>query len=286
MGIAKENVKERIALILRELGIEWVRRFEERDPQFLSISRLCNGLNNDIGVTLRLTVLNALISYQLTGKGEDHWDYFANYFIRNRPSDLCNDFIGYVMNSKYLARYRSSRIRRIRNACPRLTNLDAGKYLHDLTSLWRFLSSVVNAHGNEKTVVFAVKIAYYVDRACGLDVNVPMDIPIPVDYRVTVITICSGLIPIASNSLNARQLAGEIMVRRRQEIQDVWNEVGRLSGIPPPLNLDSVIWVLGGLLINSSFEMNKAINGLSGLGIRDKRVNELLYLLGGRCINR
>ncbi len=285
MGSAKEIAKEKIALILRELGIEWIRRFEEGDPQFLSISRLCGGLNNDINVALRLTVLNALISYQLTGKGEDHWDYFANYFIRNQPSDLCNDFINYVMNSRYLSRYRGLRIRRIRTACPRLANLDAGKYLSDLTSLWRFLSSAVNAHGEEKTVVFAAKMAYYVGRACGLDVNVPMDIPIPVDYRVTVITICSGLIPIADDSLNVRQLAGEIMVRRRREIQDVWNEIGRLSGVPP-LNLDSVIWVLGGLLINSSFNMSKVINGLSGLGIHDKRVHELLYLLGGRCINR
>ncbi len=81
-------------------------------------------------------------------------------------------------------------------------------------------------------------------------------------------------------------LARELMTRRRAEIQGIWSEIGRLSGGVPPLNLDSVVWVLGGLLINSSFNMNKAINGAKTLNIYNEKVLELLHLLGGRCIDR
>ena len=279
------STKEKIAEVLRELGINWVRSFEERDPQYIAVSRLCHGLGHDVEMTLKLTVLNALVSYQLTGKGEDHWNYFANYFIKNKPTDLCSDFVNYVVNSRYLARYRDSRLRRIKGVCPQMARLIIGNYLNDLVSLWRFIARITNTRGDEKTIVFAVKMAYYVGRACGLDVNAPMDIPIPVDYRVTVITICSGLIPVMGGPNNVTGLARELMTRRRAEIQRAWSEVSRLSGIPP-LNLDSVIWVLGGLLINSSFSMDRAINSAKALNIYNERIPELLHLLGGRCIDR
>lgn len=278
------GVKERIAEVLRGLGINWVRDFEERDPQFIAVSRLCRGLNNDVETTLKLTILNALISYQLTGKGEDHWNYFANYFLSNKPGDVCGDFINYVMKSRYLARYRDSRLRRVRTTCPQLVGLTISNYLSDLASLWRLLSRITKTRGDEKTIVFAVKMAYYVGRACGLEVSVPMEVPIPVDYRVTVITLCSGLISAVVDRRNVTSLARELMTRRRSEIQGVWGEVGRLSGIPP-LNLDSIIWVLGGLLINSSFNVGRAINELGRLEIHDERIPELLHLLGGRCLD-
>ena len=278
------SVKGRIAELLRGLGIGWVREFEERDPQYIAISRLCSGLGHDVETVLKLTILNALISYQLTGKGEEHWNYFADYFINNKPTDLCRDFMNYVINSRYLARYRDSRLRRVRNTCPQVARLGVGNYLGDLMALWRFIARAANARGEEKTIVFAVKMAYYVGRACGLNINVPMDIPIPVDYRVTVITLCSGLTPITVSRHDVTSLARELMTRRRAEIQGVWGEIGRLSGIPP-LNLDSVVWVLGGLLINSSFNLDRAIEGSRRLGIYNEEVTELLHLLGGRCVD-
>ncbi|WP_054850556.1 N-glycosylase/DNA lyase [Vulcanisaeta sp. JCM 14467] len=279
------STKEKIAEILRELGINWVRNFEVRDPQYIAVSRLCRGLGHDVEMTLKLTVLNALVSYQLTGKGEDHWNYFANYFIRNRPTDLCGDFVNYIINSRYLARFRDSRLKRIKGVCPQMAGLSISNYLSDLASLWRLIVRIMNARGDEKTIVFAVKMAYYVGRACGLDVNVPMDIPIPVDYRVTVITICSGLMPVMGSPSNVADLARELMTRRRAEIQRAWSEVSRLSGIPP-LNLDSIIWVLGGLLINSSFNVDKAIDEAKTLNMYNEKIPELLHLLGGRCIDR
>ncbi|MGC9152303.1 MAG: N-glycosylase/DNA lyase [Vulcanisaeta sp.] len=279
------DIKSNIASTLRDLGIGWVRSFEENDPQYVAIGNLCSEIKDE-EVALKLTIMNALISYQLSGKGEDHWDYFANYFIKNKPKNLCNDFINYIISSKYLVRYRDSRIKRINNVCPKIINLKLTNYLsnNDLSALWTTLAKILNASGDEKTIVFAVKMAYYLGRACGHDINVPMDIPIPVDYRVTVITICSGLLPIVGISVNAKGIAKEIMVRRRKEIQGIWNEIGRLSGIPP-LNLDSVIWVLGGLLINSSFSINNAIRKSVDLGIdMNDKVIRLLHLLGGRCI--
>lgn len=96
-----------------------------------------------------------------------------------------------------------------------MAGLSISNYLSDLASLWRLIVRIMNARGDEKTIVFAVKMAYYVGRACGLDVNVPMDIPIPVDYRVTVITICSGLMPVMGSPSNVADLARELMTRRR-----------------------------------------------------------------------
>ncbi|MFB6469981.1 MAG: N-glycosylase/DNA lyase [Vulcanisaeta sp. AZ3] len=278
------NVKNTIASTLHELGIEWIRKFEEKDPQFLAIKRLCD-VTHDLGVTLKLTILNALISYQLTGKGEDHWNYFANYFISNKPSDLCRDFTNYTMSSKYLARYKASRIKRINTVCPKLIKLDLTDYIKDLVKLWRLINEIVGGSGDEKTIVFSVKMAYYVSRTCGHSIEVPMEIPIPVDYRVTVITICSGLINI-NNEKSATELAKEIMIKRKKEIQEIWSDIAKSSGVPP-LNLDSVVWVLGGLLINSYFNINEAINKLRQFGIPiNDGVVRLLHLLSGRCIAR
>ncbi len=282
MGRMSGDVKNSIASILRKLGIDWVRQFEERDPQFIVITKLCSALR-DVNTVLKLTILNSLVSYQLTGKGEDHWEYFVNYFISNKPRDLCSDFLDYVVGSKYLARFRESRVKRVRGVCPKIVNWDLANYVKDLLGLWRAITRIVGGSGEEKTIVFSVKMAYYVYRACGFSVAVPMEIPIPVDYRVSLVTICSGLLQMGPLT-NPSKLAREVMVRRRREIQGVWSEVGRLSGIPP-LNLDSVVWVLGGLLIDSSFRISDAVAGLRGLGVGvDESVIELLHLLGGRCI--
>ena len=276
------DVGSAIASVLRKLGIDWIRQFEERDPQFIAIARLCNGLR-DVNLTLKLTILNSLVSYQLVGKGEDHWNYFANYFINNKPGNLCRDFQNYVFNSKYLARYRDARIKRVENVCPKIVNRDLTIYARDMLGLWRFITNTVGGSGEEKTVVFSVKMSYYVYRACGFETAIPMEIPIPVDYRVSVITICSGLLPMGS-LYDLGKMVREVMVKRRREIQNAWGEIGKLSGIPP-LNLDSVVWVLGGLLINSSFNINGTIDSLRKLGIHENEdVIELLHLLGGRCM--
>jgi Domain of unknown function (DUF1886). len=37
------DVRGAIASVLRKLGIDWIRQFEEKDPQFIAITRLCNG---------------------------------------------------------------------------------------------------------------------------------------------------------------------------------------------------------------------------------------------------
>ncbi len=57
---------DRIASLIREMGLDTVRRFEERDPQYVAISRLCSSVG-DKCTALALTTLNSLVSYMLTG---------------------------------------------------------------------------------------------------------------------------------------------------------------------------------------------------------------------------
>ncbi|WP_069807359.1 N-glycosylase/DNA lyase [Vulcanisaeta thermophila] len=277
------DVIREFASELRSLGLDFILRFEERDPQYIAIHNLCRGLGR-LDQVLALTVLNALVSYQLTGKGENHWNYFSKYFVKNKPgNDLCGDFTKYVLTSRYLIRFRESRVNRIRRVCdPLVRSLisNAEAYLVDLDKLWRLITRVLGVRGNEKTVVFAVKMAYYVGRACGLNIRVPMDIPIPVDFRVTVITICSGLLGAFTG--DPRELASVWMSRRRDEIQGVWGEVSRASGIPP-LNLDSLIWVLGGGLIDSSFNLERALSYVESLGVDSGRVRRLMELMASQC---
>ena len=250
MEVSEDRVAK-LSEVLRELSLSDVLAFEERDPQFIVVKKLCTALN-DPGLVAVLVAMNSVVSYMLTGRGEKHWGYFSEYFSRNRPSDLCRDFKAYVMKSPYLARGRDVKVNRIDRFCSAKLH-DKLRDLTNLNEAWRLLANGLRSPINSKTVVFAIKMLYYAYRACGVNVKPPEDLPVPVDYRIATLTQCSGLI-------NADV---KLLMSRQGIVQEAWGRVTRLSGIPQ-VNLDSLLWVIGGALIYSDFNVDAALRKLIG----------------------
>lgn len=248
MEVSEEKVIK-LSNVLRGLSLSDVLAFEERDPQFIVVKKLCAALN-DPGLVAVLVAMNSIVSYMLTGRGERHWGYFSEYFSRNRPNDICRDFKAYLVKSPYLARGREAKINRIDRFCE--ANLH-GKLMNlvNLNEAWKLLANGLHSPINSKTIVFAVKMLYYAYRACEVDVKPPEHLPIPVDYRIATLTNCSGLI----------KADAKVLMTKQSLVQEAWGRVAKLSGIPQ-VNLDAVLWVIGGALIYSNFNVNVALRKL------------------------
>ncbi len=201
---------------------------ESADPQYAAVSALCE--HHDPQTVFRLVVSNAAISYRLLGRGEEHWWYFSEFFSRPLGS-VCTELERYVTTSPYLKIGREARLRRVRKLCD--------IQIHDVLKLWDVLARRLGTDKNAKTVVFSVKMGGYALRACGLwRAPFPMDIPIPVDYRIAQLSVRLGLF---------NGTAREAM-KRYVEVQNAWNEVARESSIPP-LHIDTLIWLAGRVVL-------------------------------------
>ncbi len=216
----------RVIKAVGELGVDTILALEKRDPQYLSVCRVVSSQGEEIGA--RLSMLNALVSYRLAGKGEEHWSFFASYFT-TPVSHICVDFSRYVRDSPYLRLSLSARLRRVEKIC---------SYSPDLTDLkktWLEIAERLGTSPRQKTVVFAVKIlnyAYMCSR--GESRLAPMEVPIPVDYRVAHLTRCAGL----------TDTPPEVAVKKPEEVQELWSAVASAVGIPP-LHLDTLLWLAG-----------------------------------------
>jgi len=277
--VINEARVSRLALEIGKLGLEGVLRFEEADPQFKAIVSLCKGLR-DTCIALLLTVLNSLVSYQLVGRGEDHWFFFANYFRGKNVDDICTSFMDYVMRSRYLVKFREGKVKRILRICGNIGHIRGrcGDILEDPASTWGLLRDTLGLRGYEKTLVFAVKMAYYVSRGClGKKAVLPMDIPVPVDVRVGILGLCSGIVELSIRDWReARIKATKERNKYWRPIQHAWQRVASLSGVPP-LHLDSLIWTLGGSLMRNNFNVPSTMKELSGMGIHEELVMELAW---------
>uniref|UniRef100_A0A7J2U5Z6 N-glycosylase/DNA lyase n=1 Tax=Ignisphaera aggregans TaxID=334771 RepID=A0A7J2U5Z6_9CREN len=225
-----------LSSIFRSFGREKILIFEDIDPQFISIKNLVQRCS---GYTQLLVVLNALVSYRLVMSGEEYWEKFSHYFADkcgealSSPEHLFKDFIERF--NKVLVGQKFSRIlRAIR--CRELLNTI---YRGSLVDAWKAIGKCLNSELDAKTVVFAVKMLYYARKALGEVIEIPMDIPIPVDGRVAMITYYSGLLEI-----DAHRVSREVLMRYADTIRFIWSNVAKLSSVPP-LNLDSVIWFFG-----------------------------------------
>lgn len=225
--MAAESQLKRVIETLRRLGIEEVLKLERRDPQYRAVCNVVKRHGETVGS--RLAMLNALISYRLTGKGEEHWEYFGKYFSQLEVIDLCRDFLKYIETSPFLKIGVEARKKRALKACDYVPNLE------DLGLTLRQLSHIVGARREQKTLVFTIKILNYA-YMCSRGVNrvLPFDIPIPVDYRVARLTWCAGLI----------DFPPEEALRRYEAVQKIWDAVARETGIPP-LHLDTLLWLAG-----------------------------------------
>jgi len=225
--MAAERQLRRVIDVFRRLGLEAILNLEKKDPQYVSVCNVVKRHGEEVGATLAM--LNALISYRLAGKGEEHWQNFGRYFSQRKIVDVCKDFLTYLETSPYLRIGVETRKRRILKICRYRPNLE------NLINTLKEISELLNADPSQKTIVFSVKIlnyAYMCSR--GVERPVPFEIPIPVDFRVAHLTWCAGLVDMPPTEA----------MRRQREVQAVWSRVAQESGVPP-LHIDTVLWLAG-----------------------------------------
>lgn len=230
---------DELAEMVKAIGFEKVIAFEDLDPQFRAVKKLVA----ECGLASYLLVfLNALISYRLSQTGEIYWSLFADYVATKCVSrsgmrslveiveDFAKEYNRYLLNQK---------IKRIEKII-RCTQLENILILNDLETIRKTAARCLKVDENSKTIVFAIKMIYYVNKAFEKQVQVPLTIPIPVDTRVAIITYLSGALDlpkgIAISSYN--------LLKFSKTIRSIWTMVGEKSSVPP-LNLDALLWYFG-----------------------------------------
>lgn len=210
-----------IARVIEEIGVDGARYIEEHiDPQFQALMFLYENVNDKI-LFVPLVTANALVSYQLSGKGEEWWWEFARWFsehpIVGGISSAYAEFLPKSRTNKRLANIKVKRLERVENF---LLAMRPEAYYENMVQLWKDLARILETPRNAKTLVFSVKMFGYAMRiATGKFVPYPFEVPIPVDSRIKKFT---------------EKLGAEKPI-------PFWNDVARESGVPP-LHIDSILW--------------------------------------------
>ena len=243
-------LKDRVKLftdLLKGFNISDVFDIEELyDEQFHALRALFDKRDNGRYFCV-LVLLNGLVSYKLSGTGEDYWWEFSNYFVANGFSgNPVEDIISFLGVSRYNKRFLNTKISRVKKFSRVygriLTNIEY--YSENFLELRRLISRALGAREDSKTVVFSIKMFNYAVRiAYGKKVSLPMEIAIPLDFRILKISKWLGL--------------------KERDSLNFWFDLSRTIGIPPP-HVDSILWIAVNLAkknIRTKYEnFNKVIS--------------------------
>ena len=220
----KNNSLEQLIKAIKKLDITSVLDFEENyDEQYKALKELYKELPSKNKFCVLVT-FNALISYQLTGTGEQYWKEFANYFKKRNVKGAVDELLEFLKKSRYnrrLHKAKEQRLKKLRKI-EGIIVTNEGEYYSKPRKLLELLSNVLGSPMSSKTLVFAVKMFNY---ACRIKYArraiLPNDIDIPVDSRIKKLSTNLG------ESVNPIRF---------------WREVSSITGIPP-LHLDSLLWI-------------------------------------------
>ena len=206
------------------LGIE-----KEFDEQYKALEYLYRHVNPR-KYFVALVILNALVSYQLSGTGEQYWWEFARYFSKiRRVENPIDSMVMFLKESKYNNRLREVKIKRIEKMTKCINEIlkKLNYYVRNPIYLQDTIAKALRTKREAKTIVFAVKMFNYACRIAGYgNTALPFELPIPVDVRI-------------------RKISERLGVKK--DIQGFWNKIARMVKIPP-LHLDSLLWVTMGML--------------------------------------
>ncbi|WP_421077351.1 N-glycosylase/DNA lyase [Methanothermococcus sp. Ax23] len=212
--------------ILKELGIESAKTIEENvDLQYHYLENLQKTLNND-ELFLKLVIINAIVSYQLSTTGENWWKEFSEYNwdnVSKNKNDLFEEYILFLSNSKGNKRLNNIKIKRINKIKPFLDDLsiaDLENYYLNMNLFRDSIAKQLNTKKESKTVVFAVKMFGYASRMVFKKfIPYPYEIEIPKDSRIEKYT---------------KRFTDNNVIK-------FWNNISKETGIPP-LHIDSILW--------------------------------------------
>ncbi len=250
-----------------------VRDLEVADPQMHAVKRIIEKVGPTKGACYVVGV--ALVSYMLSRRGEEHWALAAEY----AGDDVEKALLRFVRESPSLSRFRLRREKRVmayaRRVLPQLLS-GFEEYARDLARLWRLLSSSLGADPSSKTLAFAVKMFYYAAKASGVECRLPAEVPIPVDYRVCLVSLTSRLVEGWRGDL--REGARRLRSSGSREVRNAWSLVSKVSGLAP-LELDTVLWLVGGAAEEAGFSARGALGLVEGLLRRRLSFSEETLLL-------
>ncbi len=262
--------------IIGEIGLEAIKRVENFDPQFTALKKIY-GKTRSIEITCLAAVSNALVSYRLTGPGEDYWLEFSDYFTSKRlpievgPDLIVDTVIDFLSKSRYnrfLFKQKANRLTRFKKSGAHILLFTrCRELLEDIHKLLVVIANGIGSKPDAKTVVFAVKMVYYAARAGGIDLVLPVDIMIPVDRRIGLLSYTSGIVDVKVTVGSRRELE-ELLLRYSGVPREAWRRVALVARIPP-LNIDSLIWFISKGLGRTDLSI-----------IRRNAVNILLRILG------
>ncbi len=225
-----------VARAVASVPREAVETVEANDPQLLAVRRIASRHGRR---AIAIVVANALVSYRLRVHGEDYWLAYAEWWEGVPPPRTSGDVIRAVsgfLRARRLAAHIEHKERRLLRASPVVEQLLAfsGDEL-DLAWLLGALKRALRASGYEKTLFFALKMAYYACKVVGVrPVNVESESTlIPLDRRIAMLTSASGML---------RATPDRIYSELRREAATAWRMVAAMSGTPV-LQLDALLWL-------------------------------------------
>ncbi len=252
---------------------------EEEDLQYKVIRELAEKI--DYKILLPIVTGFSLVTYQLATKAEEHWKLFRKFILES--DNPLKGFSNFLLQSPSLAKYRGVRLRRVKKLFRNLFNRlysDAKHYLTDLERYWRDITLAVQSNPQSKTVIFAVKMAYYLAKALGFNPSLPRKILVPVDYRVSLVSLTSKIIDVSPNPSSwheYRRIASFIKSTKSKMVQKAWHIIGQDLGINA-LKLDTLLWIYGGIIDEAKLNYDVAVNLLDKIGWRERR-NEAIEVL-------
>jgi DNA-(apurinic or apyrimidinic site) lyase len=219
---------EELGTILKRFGVELVEVFERKDPQYKALEELYNELRECNSLAL-LTVLNSIVSYQLSATGEEYWWEFARYKEFSSgvgdPEDLWRRFRNFLLSSRGNVASREIKIERLERIRRTQFHIELYvryiEYIKNLDLLVSRLAEVLRQNIYDKTIVFSTKIYGYGLRIIGYKIIFPFEIFIPIDNRI-----------------------GKI-----SKDKNYWIGLSKRVNIPL-LHIDSLIWITMGLTNN------------------------------------
>lgn len=271
-----------IASLFSRIGIDGVRIFEDLDPQYRAIKHTLNHCKFE--VTILAFYLNSLVAYRLKMVGEDFWRKFADFLVQR-----CNDIMDIyslvelvkIFTQKYnnyLYWQKIERLDKIKRCGDLLNQVYVGtqEFLPLAEKTAKCLRSSVEA----KTVVFSIKMIYYVLRAQGINIILPSELPIPVDRRIAYISYTSGVVKVSAQDINN---VVELMLKNSSIVREAWSRVSTYSRIPS-LHIDAVLWYFGKFYTVKTIDevlrnVDAELYAMLGKDLVENLVKELFYVL-------
>lgn len=215
---------EKILKLLENHSNKTSIEIQKKDFQYQSLEFLNNNFKDD--KIYDLVLANSIICYQLSSTWEAYWEEFWNYFSKNKPTNTISDLKIFIKNSKWNKRFVDTKSKRLDKLEKFLDIFTKNKdyYLNNLVILRDELAKVMNQKTDAKTIVFAIKMIWYIINIRKKnDFVFPYEISIPIDSRLT-------------------NLYEKFNDNPNLEIKEFYKKISEITNISP-LNLDAIVWV-------------------------------------------